>query len=130
MRTRALHLRDPRQGDRGSEQLKVADPHFDNLPVDLPLEVLLGKPPRMFRDVATLPRRHRPISIAAGSSPRDALYRVLRLPTVADKTFLISIGDRSVGGLVARDQMVGPWQVPVADASVTLTDFAVTAARP
>ncbi len=69
--------------------------------------------------------------IAASQKPFDtngietgeALYRVLKLPAVADKTFLISIGDRSVSGLVARDQMVGPWQVPVADASVTLTDY-------
>jgi phosphoribosylformylglycinamidine synthase len=102
--------------------LQVSDPYFDNKPVDLPLDVLLGKPPKMHRDVS-----HREMPQAefdrSGVDPRSALYRVLRLPTVADKTFLISIGDRSVGGLVARDQMVGPWQVPVADASVTLTDY-------
>ena len=103
-------------------QLRVNDPHFGNTPVDLPLSVLLGKPPKMHRDVA-----HNEVQQAEfdrdGVDPVEALYRVLRLPTVADKTFLISIGDRSVSGLVARDQMVGPWQVPVADASVTLTDY-------
>jgi phosphoribosylformylglycinamidine synthase len=105
-----------------ARRLRVSDPHFGNLPVDLPLEVLLGKPPKMQRDA-----RHREIRQPefdrTGIDPVAALYRVLRLPTVADKTFLVSIGDRSVSGLVARDQMVGPWQVPVADASVTLTDY-------
>ncbi len=102
--------------------LKVRDPHFANLPVDLPLEVLLGKPPRMHRDVEHAPAPRAEFD-RGGVDPREALYRILQLPTVADKTFLISIGDRSVGGLIARDQMVGPWQVPVADASVTLSDF-------
>ena len=105
-----------------ARNLRVSDPHFGNTPVDLPLEVLLGKPPKMHRDV-----EHRetaqPEFVRDGIDPSAALYRVLRLPTVADKTFLISIGDRSVSGLVARDQMVGPWQVPVADASLTLTDY-------
>jgi phosphoribosylformylglycinamidine synthase len=110
-------------------QLRVDDPHFDNRPVDLPLDVLLGKPPKMHREVAHQHREvaHQEISQAefdrSAVEPVEALYRVLRLPAVADKTFLISIGDRSVSGLVARDQMVGPWQVPVADASVTLTDY-------
>jgi phosphoribosylformylglycinamidine synthase len=103
-------------------KLRVNDPHFDNAPVDLPLEVLLGKPPKMHRDV-THQEITQPEFERSGIDCTTALYRVLRLPTVADKTFLISIGDRSVSGLVARDQMVGPWQVPVADASVTLTDY-------
>ncbi len=103
-------------------RLVVRDPHFDNTPVDLPLEVLLGKPPKMHRDASHGASSQRGFA-SATIDLRDALYRVLRLPAVADKTFLISIGDRSVGGLVARDQMVGPWQVPVADASVTLSDF-------
>jgi len=103
-------------------RLRVNDPYFDNTPVDLPLDVLLGKPPKMLRDVSHQPTQQAEFD-RAGIDPMAALYRVLRLPTVADKTFLISIGDRSVGGLVARDQMVGPWQVPVADASVTLTDY-------
>ena len=102
--------------------LRVEDPHFDNTPVDLSLEVLLGKPPKMHRDaehVETL----QPEFDRGVVDLKQALYRVLHLPTVADKTFLISIGDRSVSGLVSRDQMVGPWQVPVADASVTLSDY-------
>jgi len=103
-------------------KLRVSDPHFGNTPVDLPLDVLLGKPPKMHRDV-THQATPQPEFERSGIEPVDALYRVLRLPAVADKTFLISIGDRSVSGLVARDQMVGPWQVPVADASVTLTDY-------
>src|SRR5260221_2207578 len=88
----------------------------------MPLEVLLGKPPRMHRDVK---RRHRDLLRLAprASSLKDAAYRVLRLPTVADKTFLISIGDRTVGGNTARDQMVGPWQVPVADCAVTTLGY-------
>jgi len=103
-------------------QLQVKDPRFDNIPVNLPLEVLLGKPPKMHREVEHIQTRQ-PDFDRNGVELKDALYRVLHLPTVADKTFLISIGDRSVSGLVARDQMVGPWQVPVADASVTLSDY-------
>ena len=103
-------------------RLVVRDPHFGNTPVDLPLEVLLGKPPKMYRDV-THRETPQPALVRDGVIVREALYRVLRLPAVADKTFLVTIGDRSVGGLVSRDQMVGPWQVPVADASVTLTDY-------
>ena len=102
--------------------LCVEDSQFDNKPVDLPLDVLLGKPPKMSRNVETVE-----VGQAAFDSSlvdiTEALYRVLRLPAVADKTFLISIGDRSVSGLVTRDQMVGPWQVPVADASVTASDY-------
>jgi phosphoribosylformylglycinamidine synthase len=102
--------------------LIVHDRGFDSEPVHMPLEALLGAAPRMRRVV------HR---LSAASSPRDceqldvreALYRVLRLPAVADKTFLITIGDRTVGGLISRDQLVGPWQVPVADVAVTLADY-------
>ncbi|MCP4433024.1 MAG: phosphoribosylformylglycinamidine synthase [Gammaproteobacteria bacterium] len=104
------------------QTLTVEDPKFNNKPVDLPLDVLLGKPPKMFRDVEHVEVQQS--SFEHGSiSIIEALYRILRLPAVADKTFLISIGDRSVSGLVSRDQMVGPWQVPVADASVTSTDY-------
>jgi len=105
-----------------ARRLQVNDPHFDNRPVDLPLDVLLGKPPKMHCDVVHA-EISQPEFDSSGIDPVAALYRVLHLPAVADKTFLISIGDRSVGGLVARDQMVGQWQVPVADASVTLTDY-------
>ena len=103
-------------------QLRLSDRHFGNDPVDLPMEVLLGKPPRMLRRV-----EHRAPALkslkTAVISLREAVERVLRLPAVADKSFLITIGDRSVGGLVARDQMVGPWQVPVADVAVTAGGF-------
>ncbi|MCP4493588.1 MAG: phosphoribosylformylglycinamidine synthase [Gammaproteobacteria bacterium] len=110
-------------GKATAEQaLLVDDPHFDNKPVNLPLEVLLGKPPKMSRDVEHVKLPQAAFE-TAGIDITEALYRVLRLPAVADKTFLISIGDRSVSGLVTRDQMVGPWQVPVANASVTATDY-------
>jgi phosphoribosylformylglycinamidine synthase len=103
-------------------RLVVTDAHFGGAPIDIPLEVLLGKPPKMIRDVTR--RTHRPTPLDLSTlDPREAALRVLRLPTVADKTFLITIGDRSVGGLVARDQMVGPFQVPVADCAVTSTSF-------
>ncbi|HEX9673885.1 MAG TPA: phosphoribosylformylglycinamidine synthase, partial [Burkholderiales bacterium] len=102
--------------------LVVNDPLFANRPVDMELAVLLGKPPRMTRDV-THRRRELPPFETQGIELREAAYRVLRLPAVADKSFLITIGDRTVGGLTARDQMVGPWQVPVADAAVTLMGF-------
>jgi phosphoribosylformylglycinamidine synthase len=103
-------------------RLVVADPQFDNLPVDLPLETLLGKPPRMLRDVRRAAPPRLPFD-PAGIDLADAALRVLRHPAVADKTFLVSIGDRMVGGLCARDPFVGPWQVPVADCAVTLLDF-------
>ena len=90
--------------------------------VDMPMEVLLGKPPRMHRDVKTVVREHAPFDIGRMTVP-EALKAVLRHPTVASKSFLISIGDRSVGGLVSRDQFVGPWQVPVADCAVTTVNF-------
>lgn len=103
-------------------RLTVSDPHFHNDPVDMELAVLLGKPPRMRREVQRL-RRELPPFDAAAIALADAASRVLRLPAVADKTFLISIGDRSVGGLTARDQMVGPWQAPVADVAVTMMGY-------
>ncbi|TJZ74805.1 phosphoribosylformylglycinamidine synthase [Chitiniphilus eburneus] len=104
-------------------QLVVEDPHFGNKPVDMPMDVLLGKPPRMTRDVARLKPQFQVFDSSA-CDLKDSLYRVLRLPTVASKSFLITIGDRSVGGLTARDQMVGPWQVPLADVAVTTMGFA------
>ncbi|HEU4602463.1 MAG TPA: phosphoribosylformylglycinamidine synthase [Steroidobacteraceae bacterium] len=102
--------------------LTVSDPLLGTAPVDLPLDVILGKPPKMTRDV----KRLSGLSDAFDASTidvREAAYRVLRLPTVADKTFLITIGDRTVGGMISRDQMVGPWQVPVSDVAVTLSDY-------
>ena len=106
----------------GDGRLTVTDPVFGNRPVDMELDVLLGKPPRMTRDVKRA-RRELPPFDAAEIPLKQAAYRVLRLPAVADKTFLITIGDRTVGGMTARDQMVGPWQVPVADVAVTLMGF-------
>jgi phosphoribosylformylglycinamidine synthase len=112
-------------GEATEEQrLTVTDKHFDNTPVDMPLEVLLGKPPRMHRAVT------REASLGDAFDPRaldinEAVGRVLGHPAVASKSFLITIGDRSITGMVARDQMVGPWQVPVADVAVTTTGFDV-----
>ncbi len=102
--------------------LEVGDSLLGGTPVDMPIEVLLGKTPRLHRDVAST------VAAAVDFDPasldlRDAILRVLRCPTVADKTFLISIGDRSVGGMISRDQMVGPWQVPVSDVAVTVIDY-------
>ncbi len=110
----------------GSGNLVVADKKFDNKPVDMPLDVLLGKPPKMERNTK---RQTRDSSSVASRSQltqkalRDIAFQVLQHPSVADKTFLVTIGDRFVGGLTAREQMVGPWQVPVADCAVTLRDF-------
>ena len=105
-----------------TQQLVLEDPKFHNNPIDIPLDVLLGKLPQMQRQVSS------------GASPlkafskediplEQAIIRLLNLPTIADKRFLIHIGDRSVGGLVHRDQMVGPWQMPVADCAVTMCGF-------
>lgn len=102
--------------------LTVEDSHFGNKPVDMDLSVLLGKPPKMTRDVKHLTRKLENFDTSK-IDLKDAAARVLRLPGVADKTFLITIGDRTVTGLIARDQMVGPWQIPVADVAVTLAGF-------
>ncbi|MDP2139030.1 MAG: phosphoribosylformylglycinamidine synthase [Candidatus Didemnitutus sp.] len=107
-----------------ARNLVVEDPHFQNTPIDLPLDVLLGKPPRMHRKEKSFTRPRQPLNLD-GITLAEAMRRVLSHPTVADKTFLISIGDRTLGGLIARDQMVGPWQVPVADCAVTAASFDV-----
>ena len=110
-------------GEAVAEQhLSLSDEHFDNKPIDLPLEVLLGKPPKMSRDVVTQKAQSAALD-EASIDLAEAVKRVLTLPTVADKSFLITIGDRTVTGLVNRDQMVGPWQVPVADCAVTAASF-------
>jgi phosphoribosylformylglycinamidine synthase len=106
----------------GDEQLVVMDPQSAIPPVDMPLPVLFGKPPKMTRDVMHHDRIL-PAIDCSGMNLSETVYRILRLPAVADKTFLIAIGDRSVGGLSARDQMVGPWQIPVADVAVTSMGF-------
>ena len=102
--------------------LKVDDPKFSNHPVDMQLEVVLGKPPKMTRDVKRRTRVPPALDLSA-IKLREAVLRVLRFPAVANKTFLISIGDRTVGGLCSRDPFVGPWQAPVADVAVTLMGF-------
>ncbi|MDQ6982397.1 MAG: phosphoribosylformylglycinamidine synthase [Mariprofundus sp.] len=102
--------------------LVVNDPEFDNQPVNLSLNMLLGKPPKMTRDVAHAEAHGSALNLAA-IDLNEAAERVLQLPAVAGKEFLITIADRSVTGLVARDQMVGRWQVPVADVAVTTSDY-------
>lgn len=102
-------------------ELKLTRPN-DTSAVDMPMEVLLGKAPRMHRDVKHADKALTPFT-AEGLDVAKAVKDVLRHPTVASKSFLITIGDRSVGGLVSRDQMVGPWQVPVADCGVTTLGF-------
>jgi len=110
------------------EILVLHDSYFEQgserqqTPIDLPMETLFGKPPKMLRNVTSV-ERNAPELDFADVSVAQALNRVLALPTVADKTFLITIGDRSVTGMIARDQMVGPWQVPVADVAVTTTAY-------
>ena len=106
------------------EQLRLDDRQFANRPVDLPMNVLFGKPPKMLRDVGRESVSFRPLDLSE-IDLADAVARVLRFPAVADKSFLITIGDRTVTGLVCRDQMVGPWQVPVSDVAVTATIFDV-----
>ncbi|MDY7225873.1 phosphoribosylformylglycinamidine synthase [Hyalangium rubrum] len=108
-------------GEATAEQvLQVEDSHFGKAPIDLPMDVLFGKPPRMHRDVKSRPLGHAPLKLE-GLELGDMVARVLEHPTVADKSFLITIGDRTVSGHTARDQMVGPWQVAVADCAVTLS---------
>jgi phosphoribosylformylglycinamidine synthase len=102
--------------------LVVTDREFGNRSVDMPMEMLLGKLPKTTRDVTRLPRLRQELDID-GIELEDAVLRVLRFPAVADKSFLIHIGDRTVGGLCVRDQLVGPWQVPVSDVAITASSF-------
>ncbi|MGS0673932.1 phosphoribosylformylglycinamidine synthase [Shewanella sp. 30m-9] len=104
------------------KELVLSDEHFENHPIDLPLEVLLGKAPKMSRDVVSAKANSAALDQSA-IEVQEAAHRLLRLPTIAEKTFLITIGDRTVTGLVNRDQMVGPWQVPVADCAVTASSY-------
>ncbi|HXC09360.1 MAG TPA: phosphoribosylformylglycinamidine synthase [Steroidobacteraceae bacterium] len=106
----------------GDGRLLVTDSLLSANPVDMPLDVLLGKAPRMTRNVRTTHKTAAPLS-TAGTTIAESLDRLLCLPTVADKSFLITIGDRTVGGMISRDQMVGPWQVPVADVAVSLNSY-------
>ncbi len=108
-----------------ARHLSVNDELKGNTPVDLPMQVMLGGMPRMQRSYQRQNRVGQPLDVS-GIELKEAIYRVLRQPTVASKSFLITIGDRSITGMVARDQMVGPWQVPVADCAVTTTGFQST----
>lgn len=104
------------------QQLVLNDSLFKNKPVDLPMDVLFGKPPKMTRQVARQQDKHGQLDLK-GIDLAEAVERVLQLPAVGSKKFLITIGDRTVGGLTVRDQMVGPWQVPVSDVAVTAVAF-------
>jgi len=103
-------------------RLVLKDSHFENNPIDMAMDVLLGKTPKMLKDVTRLVETHAELDLSAIELP-DAVDRVLRFPAVANKSFLITIADRSITGMVARDQMVGPWQTPVADVAVTASSM-------
>jgi phosphoribosylformylglycinamidine synthase len=103
-------------------RLRVDDPLLSATPVDMPIDVLLGNAPRMTREVSAIAKQPSLLT-TAGTTIAQSLDRLLCLPTIADKSFLITIGDRTVGGMISRDQMVGPWQVPVADVAVSLSDY-------
>jgi phosphoribosylformylglycinamidine synthase len=109
-------------GDACDDARLVLEDAAGDRPIDLPLSVLLGNPPSMHREVQRLAAPREPLDPRALDIP-EAVSRVLRLPAVASKSFLITIGDRTVSGFVCRDQMVGPWQVPVADCAITLADY-------
>lgn len=104
------------------QHLVLGDSFFRNQPIDIPMELLFGKPPKMVREFKTTRPKVQPLR-TSNISLNAAAERVLKLPTVGSKSFLITIGDRTVGGLNSRDQMVGPWQVPVADLAVTAASF-------
>jgi len=104
------------------KRLRLGDTHFDNNPVDLPMSILFGKPPKMTREF-NRQKLSLPSFEPAAIKVDEALDRLLALPTIASKSFLITIGDRSITGQVHRDQMVGPWQVPVADCAVTTVSY-------
>ncbi len=106
----------------GDGRLVLKDSHFGDRPIDMDIKVLLGKPPRMVRDVKRVAKKH-PGTYFEGVKPQDAFMRILRLPAVADKTFLVTIADRSVTGRVARDQMAGPYQLPVCDCAVATMGY-------
>ena len=105
-----------------AQNLQLTDKLLGDEPVDLPMSLLFGKPPKMHRDVQHVRPDLKPLDFS-GIDIKQAVHRVLAFPAVADKSFLIHIGDRSVTGLVARDQLVGPWQTPVADVAVTASGF-------
>ena len=104
------------------QELVLSDELFDNNPIDMPMAVLLGNPPKTQIN-ATTPQDQLVAFDESEIKLDEAIERILQLPTVASKNFLITIGDRSVTGMVARDQFIGPWQVPVADCAISLADY-------
>jgi len=104
------------------DELVLNDTHFENKPIDMPISMLLGKPPLTHREASSVSIERVSVD-TSNMSIDEAAERILRLPTVASKSFLITIGDRSITGMVSRDQMVGPWQIPVADVAVTTSAF-------
>ena len=106
----------------GDRRLVVCDEHFGNLPIDLELQALFGKPPKLVRDVRRRREAHAGLDLSR-MALSEAVWRVLHLPAVSNKTFLITIADRSITGLVARDQMAGPYQAPISDVAVTTTGY-------
>ena len=104
------------------EKLDLFDVENGNHPIDIPMSLLFGKPPKMLRDAMRSSKHLVPLNLS-NIDIEEAVHRVLQFPAVADKSFLITIGDRSVTGLVVRDQLVGPWQVPVSDVAVTATGY-------
>jgi len=102
--------------------LLLEDSHFNNKPIDIAMSLLFGSSPKTHKDVKSLPNIENEFN-PNNISINDAINRLLKLPTVASKNFLITIADRTVTGLIARDQMIGPWQVPVADCAISLSDF-------
>ncbi|WP_395374372.1 phosphoribosylformylglycinamidine synthase [Marinicella sp. W31] len=108
---------------QADQQLTVNDTHFNNAPIDIPMQLLFGKAPKKHIEVSTQEGTRQAIQINT-EQLGDQLDQVLAFPAVASKKYLITIGDRTVSGLIHRDQMVGPWQVPVADCGVTLRDYA------
>ena len=106
----------------GDGKLVLSDSHFGDNPIDMDINVLLGKPPRMVRDVKRVNTRHAKLNLKEVEA-EQSFFRLLHLPTIADKTFLITITDRSVTGMVARDQMAGPYQLPVSDCAVTTMGY-------
>ena len=121
--TRAAAFANPGSQQPNGWSSRIPNPDDREVVIDLPMDVLFGKPPRMHRDATRVKPRVDLVPDLSSIGLGEALLRVLRLPTVGSKSFLITIGDRTVGGLNHRDPMVGPWQVPVADCAVTLSDF-------
>ena len=107
---------------RDDQRLVLSDGWFDDHPIDMHLDVLLGNPPGLSLDAQRVAVDSPPL-VFDDFDLADQLSRVLRFPAVGSKSFLVTIGDRTIGGLSVRDQMVGPWQIPVADAAVTLSGF-------